>query len=182
MLITSFANVNIPLNLGWRSISPASRATRAQTTEAHNLALESGPGEDRHGQSYQRSWQWEVSIAPDAKAPLLVVSGGISVANVQIGVYLWKFMKGVEDRFHIFVAVSNQANGDKAYHSLMKIVKEHELAPPTQILYLFSAADLGCRCCATTVPTGFPRSPWSTSEWASARTLAPLFRASTRPW
>jgi hypothetical protein len=80
----------------------------------------------------------KLSIAPDAKAPLLVVFGGITVDNVQSGVYMWKYMKGVEDRFHIFVAVSNDVHGDKAYDSLMKIVKEHGLAPPTQILYLFS--------------------------------------------
>lgn len=64
--------------------------------------------------------------------------GGITVDNVQSGVYMWKYMKGVEDRFHIFVAVSNEVNGDKAYDSLKEIVKEHEPAPPTQILYLFS--------------------------------------------
>jgi hypothetical protein len=26
--------------------------------------------------------------------------------NVQSGVYMWKYMKSLEDRFHIFVAVS----------------------------------------------------------------------------
>jgi len=75
-----------------------------------------------------------------------VVCGGITLDKVQSGVYMWKYMKGVEDRFYIFVAVSNVAvsnevNGDKAYDSLLKRVKEHELAPPTQILHLFSG---GC--------------------------------------
>ena len=63
-----------------------------------------------------------------------MVCCGITVDKVQSGVYVWKYMKGVEDRFHIFVAVSNEVNGDKAYDSLLKRVKEHELAPPTQIL------------------------------------------------
>jgi hypothetical protein len=50
-------------------------------------------------------------------------------------------MKCVEDRLHIFVAVSNEVNGDKACDSLLKIVREHQLAPhadPYYLYYLFS--------------------------------------------
>jgi hypothetical protein len=79
-----------------------------------------------------------LSIAKDANAPLLVVYGGINVDGVASGVYMWKYMKPIEDDFHIFVAVSNEVNGDKSYHSLMQKVKEHKLTPSTQILYLFS--------------------------------------------
>jgi hypothetical protein len=42
---------------------------------------------------------------------------------------MWKYLKGVEDRFHIFVAVSNEANGDKAYHSRTKIVRGARTRP-----------------------------------------------------
>ena len=80
----------------------------------------------------------KLSIADDTNAPLLVVFGGITVENVASGVYMWKYMKPIENRFHIFVAVSNEVNGDQASDALMKIVKEHQLTPSKQILYLFS--------------------------------------------
>jgi hypothetical protein len=80
----------------------------------------------------------KLSIAPEANAPLLVVFGGINVNDVPSGVYMWKFMKPIENRLHIFVAVNHLVDGDDAYDSLMKTVKEHDLAPSKQILYLFS--------------------------------------------
>jgi hypothetical protein len=107
MLLKGFAHVNIPLNLGWRWISPASRAPAHKQERRYNLA----PGIRNLGRIDMRSHSsvhgyGKLSIAPDAKAPLLVVFGGITVDNVPSGVYMWKYIKGVEDRFRIFVAVS----------------------------------------------------------------------------
>ena len=80
----------------------------------------------------------KLSIASNAAAPLLVVFGGITVDGVQSGVYMWNYMNGIKDRFHIFVALSNDVDGDKAYDSLMKAVQGQSLSPSQQILYLFS--------------------------------------------
>jgi hypothetical protein len=80
----------------------------------------------------------KLSIAPDAKAPLLVVFGGIPVGGVQSGVYMWNYMSDIKDRFHIFVALNNDVDGNKAYDSLMSTVQAQGLTPSQQILYLFS--------------------------------------------
>jgi|PlaIllAssembly_1097288.scaffolds.fasta_scaffold304462_1 hypothetical protein len=80
----------------------------------------------------------KLSIASDAKAPLLVVFGGIDVEGVQSGVYMWKYMDKVKDRFHIFVARSHAVNGTKAFGALTSTLKEKGLTPSSQILYLFS--------------------------------------------
>jgi hypothetical protein len=80
----------------------------------------------------------KLSIAPDAKAPLLVVFGGIDVGGVHSGVYMWKYMSTIKNRFHIFVATSNSVNGTQAYSALMKTLHDKGLTPSRQILYLFS--------------------------------------------
>lgn len=80
----------------------------------------------------------KLSTAADAKAPLLVVFGGIDVGGVQSGHYMWKYMDAVKDRFHIFVARNNAVNGKHSYDALVKTVKAKSLAPASQILYLFS--------------------------------------------
>jgi hypothetical protein len=80
----------------------------------------------------------KLSVAPKTSAALLVVFGGIDVHGVRSGIYMWKYMDGIKDRFHIFVAVSNTVNGDDAYRALKKALDEKGLAPSTQILYLFS--------------------------------------------
>jgi hypothetical protein len=82
--------------------------------------------------------QGKLSVAPDAKAPLLVVFGGIDVHRVHSGVYMWNYMSNIKDRFHIFVALSNHVNGTLAYRSLMKTLQTKSLTPSKQILYLFS--------------------------------------------
>ena len=80
----------------------------------------------------------KLSVASAADAPLLVVFGGIPVGGVQSGVYMWKYMDGIKDRFHIFVALSNDTDGNKAYEALMNTIKAQSLSPSGQILYLFS--------------------------------------------
>ncbi len=82
--------------------------------------------------------QGNLSIAPDASAPLLVVFGGIDVNEVQSGVYMWNYMHQIKTRYHIFVANSNAVNGAHAYRALTKTLGEKGLTPSTQILYLFS--------------------------------------------
>ncbi|HWJ49351.1 MAG TPA: hypothetical protein VNS62_16965 [Candidatus Udaeobacter sp.] len=57
----------------------------------------------------------KLSMATDATAPLLVVFGGITVGGVQSGVYMWNYMKGIKDRFHIFVALNSDVDGNKSY-------------------------------------------------------------------
>jgi hypothetical protein len=84
------------------------------------------------------SGQGNLSIAPKADAPLLVVFGGIDVHKVHSGVYMWNYMNLVRQRFHIFVAQSNGVNGTLAYGELLKTVTAKGLKPSTQILYLFS--------------------------------------------
>jgi hypothetical protein len=80
----------------------------------------------------------KLSIASDASAPLLVVFGGIDVGGVHSGVYMWKYMDTIKDRFHIFVALHNHVNGSKAYSSLKSTLQAQGLAPSSRILYLFS--------------------------------------------
>jgi hypothetical protein len=80
----------------------------------------------------------KLSVATEAKAPLLVVFGGITVGGVQSGVYMWNYMNDIKDRFHIFVALNNDVDGNKAYDALMSTVQVQSLAPSQQTLYLFS--------------------------------------------
>jgi hypothetical protein len=47
-------------------------------------------------------------------------------------------MTTIKDRFHIFVANSNNVNGTNAYRSLMSTLKAQGRTPSRQILYLFS--------------------------------------------
>jgi len=82
--------------------------------------------------------QGNLSIAPNADAPLLVVFGGIDVHRVHSGVYMWSYMNPIRLRFHIFVAQSNSVNGTLAYGELLKVVIANSLKPSKQILYLFS--------------------------------------------
>ena len=82
---------------------------------------------------------------------LLVVFGGIPVNKVEFdgikrkkpvyipsGDYMWNFMNGLKDRFHIFVSASSDVGGNASYNSLIKKMKEKEITPPSEILYLFS--------------------------------------------
>lgn len=80
----------------------------------------------------------KLSVAGDASAPLLVVFGGIDVGGVQSGIYMWKYLSGAKDRFHVFVANNNTVNGSRAYRALMKVLEGKEIRPAKQILYLFS--------------------------------------------
>jgi hypothetical protein len=80
----------------------------------------------------------KLSMASDASAPLLVVFGGITVGGVQSGVYMWNYMNGIKDRFHIFVALNNDVDGNKSYDSLVSTLSAQSLSPSQQILYLFS--------------------------------------------
>jgi len=82
--------------------------------------------------------QGKLSVAPDSSAPLLVVFGGIDVGGVHSGTYMWDYLGGLKDRFHIFVATSNTVDGDDAYRALKNALKEKGLAPSNEILYLFS--------------------------------------------
>lgn len=80
----------------------------------------------------------KLSKGMDANAPLLVVFGGITVGGVQSGVYMWNYMNGIKDRFHIFVALNSDVDGNKSYDALMSKVDVESLTPSQQILYLFS--------------------------------------------
>lgn len=80
----------------------------------------------------------KLSIASKKDAKLLVVFGGITVGGKASGVYMWDYMGDIIDRFHIFVAVSSDVDGDKAYDALMSAVQAQGLTPSLQILYLFS--------------------------------------------
>ncbi len=150
LLLKRFANMNIRLILGANggfSQPPMDCQLRVSLTnlltnrqERTIWRWESGPRgrQDHMGSHINVHGYGKLSIADDAGAPLLVVYGGINVDGVASGVYMWKYMKPIEDQFHIFVAVNNVVDGDKSYHSLLQIVKEHKLTPPNQILYLFS--------------------------------------------
>jgi len=92
----------------------------------------------------------KLSIAPDSHAPLLVVFGGINVLEdnsdtcdkgpdcFPSGVYMWHYMDGIKDKFHIFVAADNTVLGKPAYDSLIEKLKAKGLEPSRQVLYLFS--------------------------------------------
>ncbi len=79
----------------------------------------------------------KLALATGAK-PLLIVFGGITVGGVQSGVYMWKYMDGIKSRFHIFVALSNDVDGNKAYDALMTTLQTQNVDPSQQVLYLFS--------------------------------------------
>jgi hypothetical protein len=106
-----------------------------------------------------------LAMAPQENAPLLVVFGGIDVAEsiidptdktnakkmVQSGVYMWKYLSNLRSRFHIFVASNPKVNGALAYRQVLytlqwkgsppTISPSTEPSPfsgPSQILYLFS--------------------------------------------
>jgi hypothetical protein len=84
-----------------------------------------------------------LSFAPDADAPLLVVFGGIDVGpdkdhKERSGIYMWNYMGGLKDKFHIFVAYNHKVNGTACYQILMKTLEDKGLTPSRQILYLFS--------------------------------------------
>ena len=106
-----------------------------------------------------------LEMAAQENAPLLVVFGGIDVAEsiidptdktnakkmVHSGVYMWRYFINLRSRFHIFVASSPKVNGMQAYRQLLytlqwkgsppAISPSTEPSPfsgPSQILYLFS--------------------------------------------
>jgi|GEM_PF-4488481 len=86
-----------------------------------------------------------MSLAHDPKAPLLLVFGGVPVdfhdkggEKTLSGVYMWNYLHKIQDRFHIFVAGSNDVEGAPAYRAVMKEVTGRKLTPSQQILYLFS--------------------------------------------
>ena len=58
--------------------------------------------------------QRNLSIAPAANAPLLVVFGGIDAHTLHSGAYMWNYMNPLGKRFHIFIALSNHLNGTLA--------------------------------------------------------------------
>jgi hypothetical protein len=94
----------------------------------------------------------KLSIASKKDAKLLLVFGGIPVDEIEFdgvqrktpiyvssGVYMWPFMNDIKDKYHIFVSVSNDVNGTRAYDSVISKLKENNVAVPSkQILYLFS--------------------------------------------
>ena len=77
-------------------------------------------------------------MAPGVDAPLLVVFGSIDAYQVHSGIYMWNYMNPIRQRFHIFVAQSNQVNGSLAYGALLKALGNMALKPAKRILYLFS--------------------------------------------
>jgi hypothetical protein len=106
-----------------------------------------------------------LEMAAQENAPLLVVFGGIDVAEsiidptdktnakkmVHSGVYMWRYFNNLRSRFHIFVASSPKVNGMLAYRELLYTLQWNGAPPavspstepspfsgPSQILYLFS--------------------------------------------
>lgn len=77
-------------------------------------------------------------ISSNKSAPLLVVFGGIPVGGRSSGDYMWDYMGGLKDRYHIFVAKNHNVNGTAAYSSVLKSLQENGTNPSSQILYLFS--------------------------------------------
>jgi hypothetical protein len=100
--------------------------------------MDPGRKEDDMGDPIDVSAFGQLSAAPDASAPLLVVFGGIDVHGIQSGAYMWNYMSKIKDRFHIFVARSNIVNGSQAYNALMSTLEAQGLTASDQILYLFS--------------------------------------------
>jgi hypothetical protein len=85
----------------------------------------------------------QLSLAPDANAPLLIVFGGIDVGpdknhKVRSGIYMWNYMGAIKDKFHIFVAYNHRVKGAECYHLLTKALEARDVTPSRQILYLFS--------------------------------------------
>jgi len=107
----------------------------------------------------------KLSLAPQPDAPLLMVFGGIDVAEsvldpadkahakqmVQSGVYMWKYFNNLRSRFHIFVAHTPKVNGALAYRyvlyalqwkgfppALCPVEEPQAFSGPDQVLYLFS--------------------------------------------
>ena len=111
--------------------------------------------------------QGNLSIAPAANAPLLVVFGGIDAHKLHSGVYMWNYMNPLGQRFHIFVALSNQVNGTLAYDALMKTVTDKGLNPSRQVLYLFSGGYKPGIDLLRGGPSASKRSTWSTSGWGA---------------
>src|ERR1019366_861510 len=50
----------------------------------------------------------KLSKASDPSAPLMVVFGGVDVSTIPSGQYMWNYMNTIKNRFHIFVAQSNE--------------------------------------------------------------------------
>jgi hypothetical protein len=76
--------------------------------------------------------------AKNATARLLLVFGGTVVNGRTSGTYMWDYMGAFKDKFHIFVAFTNEVKGDKAYNEVMKTLEANHLKASDQILYLFS--------------------------------------------
>ncbi len=77
-------------------------------------------------------------MSSNKTAPLLVVFGGIPVGGRQSGVYMWDYLGGLKEKYHIFVAKSHNVNGPAAYNSVLKTLSENGVSPSSQVLYLFS--------------------------------------------
>ena len=76
--------------------------------------------------------------AKNATARLLLMFGGTDVNGRTSGTYMWDYVGGFKDKFHIFVASNNFVKGDKAYDAVMKTLEANHLTASDQILYLFS--------------------------------------------
>ena len=107
----------------------------------------------------------KLSLSPQPNAPLLMVFGGIDVAEsvidpadkahakdmIQSGVYMWKYFNNLKSRYHIFVAHNPKVNGALAYRYVLFTLQWKGFPPavcpvkepdpfsgPSQVLYLFS--------------------------------------------
>ena len=107
----------------------------------------------------------KLALAPDPNAPLLMVFGGIDVAEsvidpadkaharqmVHSGVYMWKYFSSLRARYHVFVAHTPKVNGALAYRYVLHTLQYQGFPPPvcpaadpqpfsgpSQVLYLFS--------------------------------------------
>ena len=107
----------------------------------------------------------KLALAPNPNAPLLMVFGGIDVAEsvldpadkahakqmVHSGVYMWRYFNNLRNRFHIFVAHTPKVNGALAYRYVLytlqwkgfpppvcPVAEPEPFSGPSQVLYLFS--------------------------------------------
>jgi len=65
--------------------------------------------------------------AKTATARLLLVFGGTDVNGRTSGTYMWDYMGGFKDKFHIFVAFTNFVKGAEAYKAVLKALEDNHL-------------------------------------------------------
>jgi hypothetical protein len=80
-----------------------------------------------------------LSPAKEKSAPLLIVFGGVVVGGRTSGDYMWDYIGGIKDKYHIFVADGPLVKNPEDIHKkLLDTLQKNELQASSEILYLFS--------------------------------------------